>query len=107
MIPEFLENLKRFEEALKADTTEQPCDFDRVENSLFQKIRGAETDGALSLLRLDEIPPDAVMERVENGLAQRIDQYIEYEAPVDECIKDARGVHSRYWQLFQPQLTII
>jgi hypothetical protein len=104
MIPEFLENLKRFEEALKADTTEQPCDFDRVENSLFQKIRGAETDGALSLLRLDEIPPDAVMERVENGLAQRIDQYIEYEAPVDECIKDARGVHSRYWRFIERKL---
>ena len=103
---QFFENdwLQRFEDALKRDAAEAPCDFDRVESSLFQKISGAESDGALSLLRLDEIPPDAVMERVENSLAKRIDHYIEYEAPVDECIKDVRGPHNRYWRFVEKKL---
>ena len=106
MNSEFLENdnLRRFEEALRSDAPRKRCDFNRIEHALFGNIAGAEDDGLLSLLKLDEIVPDAVMERIENDLSKRIEQHIEYEIPVDECIKDPRCVHSQYWRYIENKL---
>jgi len=106
MNSEFLENdhFRMFEETLRREVLEGRCDFGRVEHELFSNIGDAEEDGMLALLKLDEIVPDAVMERVESGLSKRIEQHIEYEMPVDECIRDARSVHSHYWRYIEHKL---
>lgn len=106
MNTEFLGNddIRMFEDALKRDAPKGRCDFDRVENALFHGIQGAEEDGVLSLLKLDEILSVDLIERIECGLAKRIEQHIEYEMPVDDCIRGARDVHDRYWGFVENKL---
>ena len=90
----------QFEMELKSDVSDIHLDYGRIEKRIFDKIAAAERDGLLSLLRLDEIPPDPLMERVEESVVKRIHEHSEYEEPVDECIKTESDLPDMYWRHF-------
>ncbi len=90
----------QFEMELKSDVSDIHLDYGRIEKRIFDKIAAAEQDGLLSLLRLDEIPPDSLMERVEESVVKRIHEHSEYEEPVDECIKTESDLPDMYWRHF-------
>jgi Fe2+-dicitrate sensor, membrane component len=91
---------RQFEMELKADISDSHLDYGPIEQQLFDKIEAAEEDGVLSLLRIDEIPPNAVMESIEETVAKRIHEHSEYEEPVDECIKTESDLPTMYWRHF-------
>ena len=78
------ELFRQFEMDLKADVGDGHLDYGRIEKRLFDAIGAAEQDGLLSLLKLDEIPPNTLMESIEDAVAKRIHEHSEYEEPVDE-----------------------
>jgi tetratricopeptide (TPR) repeat protein len=98
------ENYSIFEASLKSDVTQERCDFCRVENILFEEISESSVDGPLSILKLDEIMPEEVVSGLECSLARRIHDHIEYEMPVDECIKDNRDINSQYWHFVEKKV---
>jgi hypothetical protein len=85
---------------LKADVSDGHLDYGRIEKRLFDTIGAAEQDGLLSLLKLDEIPPNTIMECIEETVARRIHEHSEYEEPVDECIKTESDLPGMYWRHF-------
>ena len=91
---------RQFEMELKADVGDGHLDYGRIEKRLFDAIGAAEQDGLLSLLKLDEIPPDIVWEGIEESVAKRIHEHSEYEEPVDECIKTESDLPDMYWRHF-------
>jgi len=94
------ELFRQFEMDLKADVGDGHLDYGRIEKRLFDAIGAAEQDGLLSLLKLDEIPPNTLMESIEDAVAKRIHEHSEYEEPVDECIKTESDLPSMYWRHF-------
>ena len=90
----------QFEVGLKTHYSDSHLDYGRIEKQMFEKIEAAERDGLLSLLRLDEIPPQSLMESIEDCVVKRIHEHSEYEEPVDECIKTESDVPDLYWRHF-------
>lgn len=91
---------RQFEMELKADVSDHHLDYGRIEKQLFNRFEAAEREGLLSLLRLDEIPPSDMVESIEETVAKRIHEHIEYEEPVDECIKTESDLPNVYWRHF-------
>ncbi len=107
MDPEFLENdrLRRFEYGLREDTPDDHIDYTRVLSGVFDKITGAQIEGPLSILKLDEIASGTLLQNVEDGVAHRIGEYLEFDEPIDECINGDRKVPDIYWSFLERRLS--
>jgi tetratricopeptide (TPR) repeat protein len=106
MIPEFFENdrPRMFEDELKQDASDDTIDYTRVLSGIFDKVTGAEMEGPLSILKTDEIASETLLQRVEDCLARRVSEYLEFEEPIDECINGDRKIPDRYWTLLEGKL---
>ena len=81
-----LGRLAWFESQLRMGVDDARVDYDGVMDCVLDRVRNAEREGELCVLKQHEIPNDAFWDRVEQRLSHRITEYEEYEEPVDECI---------------------
>jgi TolA-binding protein len=107
MVPEFLENdrLRLFEYGLKQDAPDDRIDYTRVLSGVFDKITGAEIEGPLSIVKLDEVASGTLLQNVEDGVAGRIAEYLEFDEPIDECITGDRKVPELYWNALERKIS--
>jgi TolA-binding protein len=107
MVPEFLENdrLRRFESELGKSLADGHIDYSKVFEEVVEKIKKTDLEGPLGVLKKDEIASLSFMERVEDGIARRICEHLEYDLPIDECIHDDRKVPQRYWGYLERKLS--
>ncbi len=97
--------LKWFEEILRRDVEDHTFDYSSVELGLTTKVDAVEQLGALGILKLDEIPPEELLEKVNQELFSRIHQFREYEEPVNECIKHSEELPSSRWNMIEESLS--
>ena len=82
------ERVRLFESLLKRDV-EPACEFDRmdrIEKTLFERIRSSEALGPLAPLQADAQPPAGFFDKVESGLFDRIRDHREYDQPVNDIL---------------------
>lgn len=96
--------LARFEALLRQDVDSSRVDWESMENSLRERIRAADAEGALSALKADEIPPGGFHESLEGGLFNRIRNHREYQEPIDEVIGGPEGLSQAHWQRLDSKL---
>jgi hypothetical protein len=106
MVPEFLENdrLRLFEIELRSCVSDDNVDYGRILNVVFEKVRKAEAEGPLSVLKMDEMVPGTLLQEVEYGVHRRIAEYLEFDEPVDQCIVGDRRVPERYWSYLERKI---
>jgi TolA-binding protein len=107
MVPEFLENdrLRLFEYGLRQDAPDDRIDYTRVLSGVFDRITGAEIEGPLSIVKLDEVASGTLLQNVEDGVARRIAEYLEFDEPIDECITGDRKVPDLYWNALERRIS--
>jgi TolA-binding protein len=106
MIPEFPENdrLRQFEDALRSPVSDHHIDYGGILNGVFERFSHAESEGPLSMLKLEELVPGTLLQVVEVGVNKRIAEYLEFDEPVDQCIIGDRKVPERYWRYLEMKL---
>ncbi|MFP4680992.1 MAG: PEGA domain-containing protein [Chitinispirillaceae bacterium] len=96
--------LRWFEEILRRDVDDSVLDLSSVEFGLINRIDLVEQMGELGLLKLDEIPSEELMDRVQAELFAQIRQFREYDEPVDECIRQDEKLPQSRWNLLEQHL---
>lgn len=96
--------LRWFEEILRRDVDDSALELSSVEFELMNRIDIVEQMGELGLLKLDEIPSEELMDRVQSELFTHIQLYREYEEPVNECIRNTEEMPQSRWNLIEQRL---
>ncbi len=80
-------------------------DWVKVLHKIERRVTNAEVLGPLSVLKQNEILDEEVFERVERNLAERIFEYLEYEEPVNECIRQEDYLPANQWERITGKLS--
>ncbi len=93
-----------FDREMRKGADESSVDYSAVEARLFARISDAEELGALSVLKMDEMLSIDKMEQMQSDLFSRVNQFVEYEEPVNECISLYQGLPHTQWERLESKL---